>query len=237
VISEKAVFDARKHALAEYPLESCGLVVGGEYLPRKNTASRPEEAFRIAPQAWAAAERQGEVQCVIHSHPNQARTPEETYPTEADMRGQMDTDLAWGIIPVINGAVFAPFFWGGETPVPDLYGRLFRRGIADCFALVRDWYRVERGVLLPNHPRPDEWWAAGHDLLEVNFRDAGFERIEDGPQVGDVAMMQVASDKVNHCGVYVGNGLLLQHLTNRVSGTTPLHRWRKTVRMFLRKVR
>ena len=69
-----------------------------------------------------------------------------------------------------------------------------------------------------------------------NFRDAGFEPTSEPPQVGDVALMQVCSSKVNHCGIYLGAGLMLHHLSNRLSKTEPFNRWRKHVRMIVRRV-
>ncbi|WP_341774611.1 C40 family peptidase [Burkholderia diffusa] len=67
------------HALAEYPRESCGLIVGtaaGDvYLPGRNIASPPMEQFALAPEDYADAEDMGEILALVHSHPNGAAQP------------------------------------------------------------------------------------------------------------------------------------------------------------------
>nr|WP_321513132.1 C40 family peptidase [uncultured Pseudodesulfovibrio sp.] len=230
---------AMRHAKDEYPREACGLVVGDEYLPRYNSAADPLRDFRITPQAWIGAERKGIVRAVIHSHPDQAQCPEDVHPTKPDMVGQLETDLPWGIVPVIGGVVSEPFFWGEGAPVLPLTGRRFRHGVADCYSLVRDWYRLERGVILKDYPRSDEWWHGEDDLCMDSFIDAGFRDVDLGlePEVGDLVLMQVCSSKVNHCGLYVGGGLMLHHLTNRLSRPDPYRVWHKTVRRIGRRDR
>lgn len=221
---------AMDHARQEYPREACGFVVSGEYLPRNNTAENPEVDFRVSPQAWVAAEAVGEIEAVIHSHPNGP-----AHPSRADMESQIRTGLAWGIVPMVKGAAQVPFFWGGDTPVQPLIGRRFRSGVADCYALARDWYRLEQGVVLPDFPR-EPGWEAEEDLFMDNFRGAGFEPVDDEPRIGDGILMQVCSRRVSHCAVYVGNGLMLHHLTRRQSCTEPMGRWRKLIRFVVRRV-
>lgn len=220
-----------EHARADYPRESCGLVIDGEYLPRKNSAEFPEKDFKISPQAVAAADRKGCIQAVVHSHPSAP-----AYPSRADMIGQIKTDLIWGIVPMLKGWPEWPFFWGGNTPIPPLVGREFRSGVTDCYALVRDWYRLERGLALPEYARSFDWWQSGENMFMENFKSAGFEPVEDKPRKGDVALIQVRSAVVNHCGLILDNGLMMHHLSNRLSGSEPLGRWQKYVRMIVRKV-
>ncbi len=230
MISQTVIQAAMQHAADEYPRESCGLVVDGVYLPRTNTAADPLEDFRISPQAYAAASRKGTVQAVIHSHPDKP-----DHPSGADMEGQIRSGLAWGIVPVRDGVAGEPFFWGGDTPVPPLLGRPFRHGVCDCYALVRDWYRTVKGLALPEFARQANWWEEECDLLADNVCRAGFSPISDTPQVGDVILMQISSDKINHMGVYVGNGLMLHHLSNRLSREEPYNRWRKFIRQIVRR--
>jgi len=45
-----------------------------------------------------------------------------------------------------------------------LVGREWSHGVLDCYALVRDWFRAERGVELPNFVRFDDWWKRGENL-------------------------------------------------------------------------
>ena len=124
---------ALAHAAAEAPRESCGLVVGGVYLPRKNIAADPLHDFKISPQGYAGALTRGVLQAVIHSHPD---GPD--YPSEDDMSHQRTSALPWGVVYKSKGL----FWFGDQCPIPDLLGRQFRTGVTDCYSLVRDWYRL-----------------------------------------------------------------------------------------------
>ncbi|MFP3822548.1 C40 family peptidase, partial [Bacillus sp. SIMBA_008] len=67
------------HAAAEYPRECCGLVIAGadgeRYIPCRNTAATPSEHFRLPAEDYAAAEDQGRVLALVHSHPNAPAVP------------------------------------------------------------------------------------------------------------------------------------------------------------------
>jgi proteasome lid subunit RPN8/RPN11 len=45
------------------------------YIPCENTATDPNEEFRIAPEDYAAAEDMGEVMGIVHSHPDATSRP------------------------------------------------------------------------------------------------------------------------------------------------------------------
>jgi proteasome lid subunit RPN8/RPN11 len=231
MFDEQVIREAMAHAAGDYPLESCGLVAGGRYIPAVNTAEDPAEDFRISPAAWVAADWLGPVQAVIHSHPDG-----DDFPSRSDMLGQMSVGVAYGIVTVQGGRPSQPFFWGGETPVPPLVGRVFRHGVTDCYALARDWYRTERGIVLPEYARRNDWWEHDEDMFLDNFRAAGFEPVDGQPQPGDGLLMRVLTDRVNHCGVYVGDGDILHHLFNRLSRHEPFNRWRRHIHMIVRRV-
>jgi proteasome lid subunit RPN8/RPN11 len=229
-----AVLQAIKaHAVAEYPREACGLVVdapaGVLYLPRANSADVPEMDFRISPQGFAGAARQGTVLAVVHSHPGGP-----AHPSASDMQGQLASNLPWAIVPVLespehSGHAMAPLWWGPGVPVDPLLEREFVHGLADCYALGRDWYRIERSITLPDFARPDSWWGKGGNLLVEHLEAAGFVRTDEPELMGDGFIMQIQSTVPNHVAVYVGGGLILHHLANRLSRMEPLHRWRSHV--------
>ena len=221
----------RAHAEAEYPSESCGFVIGGAYLPRRNTAERPELDFRIAPQAYVAAQRRGDVQAIIHSHPEGP-----PHPSESDMAAQIETALPWGIVFVHEGRAKEIFWWGDGAPKEPLIGRVFRHGITDCYALVRDYYANELDASLPELPRRAAWWENGGNLLEEHFQEFGFRRLggSDELEPRDAILAQFGGGVVNHCGVYIGQGLILHHLANRLSRRDPVEPWRRYITHYLR---
>lgn len=114
---------------------------------------------------------------------------------------------------------------GRPVFIAPLIGRQFAHGVHDCYAIVRDYYRLERGVDLPDFERSDEWWDDGHSSLYLdNYRAAGFEDVgHDAPlEVGDVLLMQIRSRNgvPNHAGVYLGDSQFIHHMHGRLSGRT-----------------
>jgi proteasome lid subunit RPN8/RPN11 len=193
--------------------ESCGLLVikkGREvYLPCRNIAVGSDQ-FVIHPEDYAAADAQGQIAAVVHSHPGLPPTP-----SQADRVACEASGLPWYIVGVPSDT------WERMEPsgyVAPLVGRQWSHGVLDCYALVRDWHQLERGVVLPHFARFDEWWKRGENLYLENFAQAGFEVVDlEALQAGDCFLMQVLSPVPNHAAVYLGDGLILHHLQGRLS--------------------
>jgi proteasome lid subunit RPN8/RPN11 len=212
------------HAQAEYPRECCGLVVvikGRErYLPCTNTAVGTDH-FVLPADEYAAAEDQGEIIAIVHSHPDVPADP-----SQADLVACEASGLPWHIVRVdlVNGARLA-----GQTVTIEpsgyeapLVGRQFAHGVLDCYQLIVDWYARERGIELKQFARADEWWNDGaSDLYTQGFPEAGFVKLADGAllEVGDVILMQIRARNgvPNHAAIYLGDGLMLHHLHGRLS--------------------
>lgn len=216
---------ARAHALAEWPREAVGAVTPAGYVALPNRSAEPEQRFRVVDQDLAGLE----ILALIHSH-----TAGQAQPSSADMAQQIAMALPWGII-LTDGEVAADPFWFGDQCAPAaLEGRLFRSGVTDCFALVRDWWAVERGVVIPDVPRDWGWWvsdgAPARDLIGSNAARCGFSLVGRGPEVeiqaGDVLALRNAGVAVPyHTGVAIGDGLMLHHFHGRLSRPDVLAPW------------
>jgi proteasome lid subunit RPN8/RPN11 len=204
------------HAADEFPREACGLVIvqkGREtYVPCRNVGMGTDQ-FVIHPEDYVRADRLGEIVGVFHSHPN---LPAE--PSQADKVACEATALPWFIVSYPSGQ------WHEMQPsgyIAPLVGRAWAHGVLDCYSVIQDWYRAERGIDLPNFDRFDEWWKRGQNLYLDNFDSAGFEALgavqSQDMEVGDVLLMQVASPVPNHAAIYLGDGLILHHLQGRLS--------------------
>lgn len=239
----------RAHAVAEYPRECCGLVViddqeGEIYIPCRNAAppaksgrSRRGDYFVLSRADQRAAMSRGEIVAVVHSHPDWPAAP-----TQGDLVSCEESALPWHIVRVDGG--------DGEIVTRDLVtvqpsgyrapllGREFFHGVLDCYALVRDWFLQERGVVLKDFEREDGWWEGdeGPDLYLEHFREAGFVPVALADlQVGDCFIMQVRSKRANHAAVYVGNGEILHHLYGRPSRRDVYGGyWHETTRLVVR---
>lgn len=233
---------AIEHALAEYPRESCGLLVNingkEQYLPCNNMATEPRDQFVMDPRDYADAEDLGEIIAIVHSHPDAPNKP-----SQADKVACEASGLPWHIITVhkdpatdkidfVGDIRFEPS--GFEAP---LIGREFHHGVLDCYALVRDYYKREHGIDMENYKREDEWWNKGQNLYMDLWQEAGFVEVsEKDLQVGDMIVMQVRSPVPNHAGIYLGNGQFMHHLYNNLSRRDVYGGyWRECTSIILRK--
>jgi cell wall-associated NlpC family hydrolase len=201
------------HAEKEYPRECCGLLIdaGGSiiYKPCTNKA-QGNDHFILSPDDYAHAEQDGQIIAVVHSHPDQSPKP-----SQADMVACEASGHPWHIVswPGRQWDYLEPK--GYQAP---LIGRKWAHGVLDCYSLIRDYYKMEMGIDIPNFTREDDWWYKGQNLYVENFKTAGFYKVLDGSlKLGDVIIMQVLANVPNHGAIYLGNDIILHHLFGRLS--------------------
>lgn len=192
------------HARAEAPRECCGVLVwdgqnGATYRHCQNIGG-PDQ-FEIHPEDWVAAEDAGPVLGVVHSHPGGTAEP-----SEWDLASCNRSGVPWWIVTPEGD-------WQRVTPTGwETKGHPFAWGVQDCYTLARDAYGH-----MPDFVRGPGFWKI-HDLFTEGLEAAGFERVEDGPLVGDALLLSIRGAGVpNHCAVYIGGGRVLHHLPGRLS--------------------
>lgn len=230
MLSQRLISAIQNHAEAVYPDECCGLIVRvgrqRRYIPCENSDDAPAENFRISSEAWADAEDTGEVLAVVHSHPDGG-----AHASPLDLQGCHESGLPWVITAWPGGEM--------NTILPDdrppLLKRPFIHGSWDCYGLIRDWYRQERGIELPDFPRTDNWWTRGENLYVRHYGEAGFYAHSGELESGDVILMQYKAEEINHAGIYLGDGKLLHHMYGKLSETVPYGgTWRDRTMLVLR---
>jgi proteasome lid subunit RPN8/RPN11 len=219
--------DIRAHALETAPNECCGLLIRkGQHqtvLRCRNMSHEASHNFQIAPAEFRAAEAQGEILAVYHSHYGSppAATPADKTVSEANK-------LPFLIYahPADTWDVYTPCGWRAQ-----LEGRPFVHGILDCYSLARDYYMEKCGIELDDFYREDDWWKPVKDfkgnvirepqnLYMDNALKQGFVRVND-LQVHDCILMMMDAEVVNHVAILCEPGLILHHPPGHLSGRHP----------------
>lgn len=205
-----------KHALQAYPLECCGVIIGGQYHPCANIASDPADAFEIDPVELVVLAELGDIEAIVHSHPD--GTP---YPSDFDKIQMSLHGVPWIIASVNDGLVDILCHDLSHTN-QFLLGREYIHGTQDCYSLVRDFYSREFGVKLPDFERTNAWWEnPNHEpLYEKNCEKAGFYQIDkDDLQYGDILLCRVGrTHHTNHALIWLGNNKLKSEKTLNIAG-------------------
>lgn len=207
-------------AAAEYPNESCGLIVkvGRKTLvvACRNVAQNPQQDFMMHVQDYADAADRGAVVGVWHTHIERSSEP-----SQADRSGCNNSGLPWYVISVHKtdaGFVLSdPLEMVPDDSEMPYIERPYVVGVFDCYSLVRDYYKREHGIVINDYPRIEADGTMGYTFFRTRFAQEGFVRLIDvEPQVGDVFVLQVGED-ANHLAIYVGNDKILHHSRDRFS--------------------
>lgn len=201
------------HATEQSPKECCGLLVVSngkqKYIACKNLGVGTDN-FVLDPIDYDKADTAGEIVAVIHSHPNMSAKP-----SQADLVACEASGLPWFILG------YPSMVWEYLEPngyVAPLIGREWTHGILDCYSIIKDWYMQEQCIELPDFERFDEWWLKGQNLYLDNILKVGFKPInQDQLKKGDVILMAIGSSVPNHGALYLGDGIILHHIQNRLS--------------------
>lgn len=201
-------------AKAAFPQEACGLIASTGVTQRlilaRNLSEDPERTFDLDPEAWLKVRDDEEVVGIFHSHPKGTAKP-----SPADLSMIEATNLPWHIVGLVGDDYRVVNPSGYQAPYE---GREYVWRIHDCYSLVRDWYKREWGLHLPDFDRDPFFWEKGQSLYEDNYANCGFVKLIDQPlQVGDLLLIQVMSKVPNHGAIYVGNGEIIHHVHNRLS--------------------
>lgn len=214
ILTEQTKSFILNHAKRCYPAECCGLIIDGQYYPCDNVAPNPAEHFEIDHLDMVEMqEYHGEIQAIVHSHPNGNAEPSEVDRVQMGVHG-----VPW-VICAFGYHADGKEYFDVKCHKPKAYqapllGREYHHGVQDCYSLVRDYYSRELDINLPDFERSDAWWEhENHEpLYEQNFEKAGFVAVDKSVgnlQKHDVILCRVGrTHHVNHALIYLGDGKL-----------------------------
>ena len=211
------------HAKDQDPNESCGLLLnvrGKErYHPCHNLSAQSDEYFILDPEDYIKGSNLGTITAIIHSHPD---TP--PVASQADKMSCEQTKLPWYIVNPKTET------WGYYEPCgykAPLLGRPWVWAVTDCWSLIVDWYKEERGIELLDYERPTRIEDFTDDpVFERYLPSRGFRLLKpDEPLMnGDVLAMSILGKGLNHVGIFL-DGDVLHHSADRLSCREPYNPW------------
>ena len=215
--------EALNHAKIEDPKECVGLLLNirgkEKYFPCRNLSMTAHQCFIIDPEDYVKADNTGEIKAIVHSHPV---TP--PFPSEADKLGCEQSKLPWHIVNPKTEQ------WGYYEPCgykPPLKGRPWVWGVTDCWSLVRDFYKEEKGIELLDYERPVTPQEFNDvPLFERYAERTGFKELDPNETLknGDILLMSIMYNTLNHVAIFL-DGDVLHHLTDRLSCKAPYSQW------------
>lgn len=237
ILSPEALQAFAAHAVAQYPREACGVVAGAAYVPCDNVAADPIRDFAITAQQMALIElERGPIEAVLHTHTYNAQRPREhpEWPSHMDMDCWLKASTPWGIAAT-DGEGISQLVWLEDAKPAPYEGREFLWGVHDCYSLIRDWFKQERGITLNNYAREWGHWNKGKSMYDDLFAKEGFVEITaKEAKVGDCVLMRYATRVTSHAAVITGTDQILHHLYHKQSGYDTLQKWAYMVTKFVR---
>jgi len=214
---------ALAHAKDQDPDESCGLLLnirGKErYHPCRNLSAQSDEYFILDPEDYIKGSNLGEITAIIHSHPD---TP--PVASQADKMSCEQSKLPWYIVNPKTET------WGYYEPCgykAPLLGRPWVWAVTDCWSLVVDWYKQEKGINLRDWERPLTPEEFEKDpMFERCAWRTGFRQLRPEEKLinGDLLFMSIGSRGLNHVGIFI-DGDVLHHSADRLSCREPYNPW------------
>ena len=215
--------DALVHAKGQNPKESVGLLLNikgkKRYYPCRNLSITSHQEFILDPEDYVKADNLGDIVGIVHSHP--ICSPE---PSQADRVSCEKSNLPWYIVSPESEEWSYLEPNGYKAP---LIGRKWVWGVTDCWSLVVDWYKQEKGIELKDYERnmtPDEFLF--DPLFESYATKTGFRELrpEERLEKGDVLLMSIMYPTLNHVAIFLGD-MVLHHLADRLSCREPYSAW------------
>lgn len=120
-----------------------------------------------------------------------------------------------------------------------LENKPFNLGSQDCFTLIRDFYKLNFGIDMPDFARPNDWDPEKDDMINNNYVAAGFEKLDVDenwpPLPADLLVTTVGGSVPNHLVVYLGKNEIIHHKDGMYSSRETMRpAWKRYTSYLLR---
>ena len=105
-----------------------------------------------------------------------------------------------------------------------LIGRRWEYGKADCYTLMRDYFKLQ-GVELPDFPRPDNTETCQSIFLEQMPKHGFYQVAFESRKPGDVLIMRLGKATPMHAAILLPDLQILHQKHESLSAVEPLRRY------------
>ncbi len=208
----------RAHAKETHPEECCGLVIldgagAVEPIRCENSAHDKLNFFKISPQEYLKAYKRGKIIASYHSH---GQDDSDKF-SEFDKQASRAANLHYIMYSHEKDAFLE---YDPKMQFDEYIGRVFFWGKNDCFSLVRNFYRKEFSIEIPDFltdrlgNESSSPLGVYGKLIEDHFKEYGWEKIDKFEEIKkyDGLCFDFGREGLtSHVGVYLGNNLILHH--------------------------
>lgn len=211
--------ELKKYSLRNPLEESCGLLINKEnrlnFIPAPNIAINRVKDFKISCFDYMKAENQGKIAAIFHSHPNGKSF------SELDRAISVSQNLINILYDIKQDLfdIFQPKDYNNQY-----IGRIFNIGKADCYTLVRDYYKNELEIEILDFRRDENWQEDNINIFNDIFAKEKFIKalqypIEDISKidVNDILCLAPNKKDITHFAIYQGCNKILHHPRNQLS--------------------
>lgn len=227
----------KKHSLEEKNKECCGLIYKNPdsnlgIFRCGNASDIPKEHFFINPKEFVEASCLGDIIGIYHSH------------VEKENFSFLDKTNANGhalifVMYNIKNDFFKIYY--PQSNNNTYINKAFQIGKVDCFSLVREYYKEEFDIEIPDYPRTEAQLEEYSNMFSKRFNEGNFSIIIDGQitkdnfsklKENDILIFRDKNEKESHMAIYLGGNTILHHRRNKLSCMEPFHQIYKDKTVF-----
>jgi len=220
----------KQYALENPNIEACGLILesgNSTFVCKcKNISQNSGKHFELNPLDYLRLWDEGRNKIIGYWH-----TQKSTKPSSLDVINYKNHKLPSYIYSRESDEIIE--VTDKHLKYNKYLGREFEINKSDCFGLVRDYYKNEKGIFITDYHREDGWFKSFPDLIKNVYEREGFVKIK----IEEIVEGDLVEFSYGHFGIYLEGDLILHHERSKYSNIERFTEvWKKRVSNIYRHI-